>query len=617
MATYFLETITSAQALNYNAATDSLSFSSATASGGNTLLVFDPNSPAITILSTLSGKSAVFGPGLAGETDADFADGSRLLIGTNAGEILVGAATGDGLYGGGGADTISGGPGNDVIDGGAGPDVITGGLGFDHFIFEVGQSAPTPGAMDTITDWQFGDLLSFSLGATQPGTYVESTAASFSEALTFANAQIAAGTVEYVAVAVGSDVELFADTRGDHGSAEDVVILAGRGLNDIDITSIVSMLGAPGSPPPPPPPPPVPPPAGINPPTLPPAPSLTAFAANGNVFGNMDGAHLSDLLTTTITNASDTNLALEGGPNLGLSLVGVGFDYVNDALVGGAVTHLTFNDMPGGAPGLQLIIDLPNTPASLFEPWLIANATQTALQTLFAGSDRLVGDPFPDLIRGFDGNDLIFGSGGGDTIFGGLGNDVIHAGPSDGGDGFPGQTYLRGDEGDDYIVGASSFDDANGNMGNDTISTGGGDDYSVGGKDNDLLFGDAGNDIVWGNLGNDTCVGGVGNDQVRGGQGDDWVYGGNGDDFVSGDRGNDTVVGGAGADIFHGSQDAGIDRVLDFNAAEGDRVQLDPGTTYTLIQVGQDAVLDMGNGNEMILVGVEKTTLAPGWVFGA
>jgi Ca2+-binding RTX toxin-like protein len=139
----------------------------------------------------------------------------------------------------------------------------------------------------------------------------------------------------------------------------------------------------------------------------------------------------------------------------------------------------------------------------------------------------------------------------------------------------------------------------------------------VGGKDNDSLSGEAGGDVVWGNLGNDTQDGGDGNDQVRGGQGDDTITGGAGDDFVSGDRGNDTIAGGLGADLFHGSQDAGIDRVVDFHLAEGGRVMLDPGTTYTLSQVGADTVIDMGAGNQMILVGIQLSSLTPGWIFAA
>jgi serralysin len=93
--------------------------------------------------------------------------------------------------------------------------------------------------------------------------------------------------------------------------------------------------------------------------------------------------------------------------------------------------------------------------------------------------------------------------------------------------------------------------------------------------------------------------------------------GGSGNDFISGDRGADTESGGAGADIFHTSQDAGVDRVLDFHQAEGDRVMLDPGTTFTVSQVGADTVIDMAGGNEMVLVGVQASTLTPGWIFGA
>ena len=195
------------------------------------------------------------------------------------------------------------------------------------------------------------------------------------------------------------------------------------------------------------------------------------------------------------------------------------------------------------------------------------------------------------------------------ALHGGAGDDVIMAGG--------GSNYLRGDDGVDRIVGGSDFDDINGNAGDDTASGGLGDDWVVGGKDNDSLSGGAGGDVVWGNLGNDTQEGGDGDDQVRGGQGDDSVSGGAGNDYVSGDRGADTISGGTGADLFHGSQDAGIDRVLDFNSAEGDRVFLDPGTTYTLSQVGADTVIDMGGGHQMILVGIQLSTLTAGWIFGA
>ena len=216
------------------------------------------------------------------------------------------------------------------------------------------------------------------------------------------------------------------------------------------------------------------------------------------------------------------------------------------------------------------------------------------------GSDSIAGNALANVLSGGAGNDTIEGLAGNDTI-----------------DGGPGRSYLRGGEGNDSIVGGAGFDDINGNQGDDTCVSGGGDDWVVGGKGDDSLVGSAGTNIVYGNIGNDTCDGGAGNDTVRGGQDNDVIYGGAGDDFVSGDRGDDTVTGGAGADLFHTFGAAGIDRVLDFNVAEGDRVLLDPGTQYTVAQVGADTVISMTGGGQMILVGVQSSALPAGWIFGA
>ena len=100
----------------------------------------------------------------------------------------------------------------------------------------------------------------------------------------------------------------------------------------------------------------------------------------------------------------------------------------------------------------------------------------------------------------------------------------------------------------------------------------GGADTLSGGPLDDLLRAYAGNDSINGGAGNDTCDGGDGNDQVRGGQGDDSLSGGAGNDFISGDRGS---------------------------------------------QVGGDTIIDMGHGDQMILVGMQASTLTSGWIFGA
>ena len=48
------------------------------------------------------------------------------------------------------------------------------------------------------------------------------------------------------------------------------------------------------------------------------------------------------------------------------------------------------------------------------------------------------------------------------------------------------------------------------------------------------------------------------------------------------------VMGGAGADTFNTFADAGIDRVLDFSFAAGDRVRVEPGSAFTTAQSGAD-----------------------------
>jgi serralysin len=224
--------------------------------------------------------------------------------------------------------------------------------------------------------------------------------------------------------------------------------------------------------------------------------------------------------------------------------------------------------------------------------------------------ENAIGGFGADTINGNALNNAIEGNAGADRVFAGGGNDTV--------DGGAGVGYLRGDEGNDSLLGGASFDDINGNMGNDTGFGGVGDDWVVGGKDQDVLYGNDGSDLVYGNLGDDICIGGDGNDTIRGGQGADSLMGDAGGDYVSGDRGEDTMAGGAGGDLFHSFTGAETDRVTDFNFAEGDRVLLDPGTIFSVAQVGADTVVTLGSPSDrVILVGVQMNTLGEGWIFGA
>ena len=76
-----------------------------------------------------------------------------------------------------------------------------------------------------------------------------------------------------------------------------------------------------------------------------------------------------------------------------------------------------------------------------------------------------------------------------------------------------------------------------------------------------------------------------------------------------------TLTGGPGADIFHTFSGAGLDRVTDFSRAEGDRVFVLG--TYTVSQVGSDVVIDLTGGTQMVLVGVQQSSLTGDWIFGS
>lgn len=204
--------------------------------------------------------------------------------------------------------------------------------------------------------------------------------------------------------------------------------------------------------------------------------------------------------------------------------------------------------------------------------------------------ENAAGGASADRLRGNDLDNRLTGGAGGDTLEGGIGLD-----------------FLRGEDGDDLLVGGADFDDAHGNIGNDTVHGGDGDDWVVGGKDQDQLFGESGFDIVYGNLGDDTADGGAGTDWVRGGQGNDVVRGGDGADWLWGDRGDDTITGGAGADDFHVQAFSGLDLVTDFSLADGDRVFVDGGAAYSVSLSGADTWIDLGNGDRMVLAGVQLT----------
>ena len=185
---------------------------------------------------------------------------------------------------------------------------------------------------------------------------------------------------------------------------------------------------------------------------------------------------------------------------------------------------------------------------------------------------------------GGSGNDTITGNDVSNSLIGNAGNDVLT--------GAAGNDVLAGEDGDDTLYGGQDADALGGGGGSDLLDGGEGDDLLSGGADNDTLLGGAGNNYL---------IGGEGTDALYGDAGDDVFYGSEGDDLFFGDL---------GADQFILIGLSGTDTVQDFNVADGDRMVLAAGTTYSLTDSGAGAVVDLG-GDRMVLAGLPSSQLPP------
>jgi Ca2+-binding RTX toxin-like protein len=131
----------------------------------------------------------------------------------------------------------------------------------------------------------------------------------------------------------------------------------------------------------------------------------------------------------------------------------------------------------------------------------------------------------------------------------------------------------------------------------------------------DLLLGYGGEDSLNGGRGEDTLLGGDGSDTLVGGTGEDWLHGGSGADRLNGGSDEDRLIGGAGADRFILSLGSSDDYVLDFNAAEGDRIEVQKGLSVRFFEADSgDAVLVLNDGSSITLVGVAVIAVTQDWI---
>lgn len=224
-----------------------------------------------------------------------------------------------------------------------------------------------------------------------------------------------------------------------------------------------------------------------------------------------------------------------------------------------------------------------------------------------SGADTIMGNDAANVINGGEGEDSIIGGGGDDIIDGGRQFD-----------------YLEGGEGRDSIKGGMGQDTLMGGGDNDKLSGGNGADLIEGETGDDRLAGGRGEDFIYGGDGDDTVRGGRQSDYLDGGIGDDSMIGGSGFDTIIGGEGNDTMTGNFNADQFIFADGHGVDVITDFDANNDfEKIDFSDLTTMNTLadvlgtgsgtaaatQVGNDVLIDTGNGNTILLENVLYSNL--------
>ena len=224
---------------------------------------------------------------------------------------------------------------------------------------------------------------------------------------------------------------------------------------------------------------------------------------------------------------------------------GLGKDTIDysSAHQGVTVNLLTGTTTEDGFGDTDTLFNLENVVGSQFSDSITGDHTANRL-TGNNGSDRLDGRQGHDWLDGGEGNDFLRGFWGNDTLYGGNDNDSVHGGDDD--------DELYGNSGDDYL------------------KAGSGDDY---------LDGDIGEDTLHGNAGNDTLIGGAG---------------------------DDTLTGGTDADIFIFNKTNGTDTITDFDASEGDKIQIETAAFGDILSVnfssGTLSIVFNTNSNDQVVI---------------
>jgi Ca2+-binding RTX toxin-like protein len=467
---------------------------------------------------------------LASLSSANFAGGWD-PAGSAAGYNLSGTSGNDTMYGGALDDTLNGLTGDDLIAGANGNDVLYGGDGNDILQGDGGNDALYGGAGDDRVGDSSGNNMLYggagnddlSAGGGQDSIYGEE----------------------------GDDSITVQAQAGPQSTSNTVIVDGGAGTDYIQVffglgsNTTVRATGG----------------AGVD--TF--GMSLLGGAVSYIVTDFTPGAGGDRIDLQSALDNPRSNPFAAGGP---LRIIQRGADTVVQVDVDGA-----------GPKAFQDVLVLSNVSASALTAnnfvggWSPDGSTAAQPMNGTPGDDTLDGSFLDDTISAGAGADRIDGKAGNDTLDGGDGDDAIEGGL--------GNDAIKGGAGNDYLADSQGNNVFDGGDGDDTIvSFGGGVNALTGGIGNDRLTGGSGTDSLDGGAGDDTLVlrqyysGGAADRLVR-------ASGGIGNDkfeihALDGRGWRAELTGGAGADLFNalnGNNDGTV-IIMDFNAAEGDRISV-------------------------------------------
>jgi serralysin len=320
--------------------------------------------------------------------------------------------------------------------------------------------------------------------------------------------------------------------------------------------------------------------------------SMTAIFRNPYVYTGTSG---NDVLTSRYTSAVNEYFYgyegddyIDGGLGADRMVGGIGHDsYVvenaGDVVVENANEgfDIVYSSISYTIPANVEKLQLTGTAA--------INATGSSMM------DRLYGNSSSNILWGLDGNDILNGMEGTDTMIGGAGMDTYYVDNA-------GDVVVEYADGSTWDTVASSISYTLGQNVENLTLTLAGDKDGTGNELDNLMHGNGWLNVLNGLGGNDT---------ILAGNGDDKVFGGTGNDYLDGDWGVDMLVGGIGTDVLKGGYAGDLfvwssidetsvtvptmDRITDFNFAQGDRIDLS-GVDANAYAGGNQAFTFIGTG---------------------